>query len=353
VLGNDFYQPIAGGPPLSGIIAITVLPPVAAWLTSIPLKMPGAVPNEGSIGAAEHRGVSAIRKLPHVFWRFLAVIFIFTLSTSLIHSYYIMAQAPHTTLLDARIIMLFRLVFALALLLVSIRFLRNIPFDRIYLLTMAVISVVLAVTPLIGLNNRFISDIIAFSTYVFDVAVWSLLAFIVFKQRYPSAVIFGFGKGIGVLGSFVGWISGASLLPSLGESLLVTIIFVALALIVAVSSIIVFTDKRANLLFGVLPEQDISIGESMVKTSKSQLDRTNQSRPWIAACRRVSSQGRLTNREAEILEQLSLGRTPESISQHLCISLKTVRTHTHNVYTKLGVHSRQELVNLIERERLP
>jgi DNA-binding NarL/FixJ family response regulator len=54
----------------------------------------------------------------------------------------------------------------------------------------------------------------------------------------------------------------------------------------------------------------------------------------------------LTPREADVLDQLQLGRSNGEIAAALCVSIETVRTHTRAVFRKLGVHSRRELSGL-------
>ncbi|HXB07364.1 MAG TPA: response regulator transcription factor [Puia sp.] len=53
----------------------------------------------------------------------------------------------------------------------------------------------------------------------------------------------------------------------------------------------------------------------------------------------------LTNREKEILAQLSKGKALKMIAGDLSISLDTVRTHIKNIYEKLQVHSQAEAVS--------
>jgi LuxR family transcriptional regulator of csgAB operon len=48
----------------------------------------------------------------------------------------------------------------------------------------------------------------------------------------------------------------------------------------------------------------------------------------------------LTQRETEILDQLSRGYSNQHIADSLCISLHTVKTHLHNIYRKIGVGNR-------------
>ncbi|HEX8159223.1 MAG TPA: response regulator transcription factor [Solirubrobacteraceae bacterium] len=51
----------------------------------------------------------------------------------------------------------------------------------------------------------------------------------------------------------------------------------------------------------------------------------------------------LTPREADVLDQLQLGRSNGEIAAALSVSVETVRTHARSVFRKLGVRSRREL----------
>ena len=48
---------------------------------------------------------------------------------------------------------------------------------------------------------------------------------------------------------------------------------------------------------------------------------------------------------------LMSGRSIPAAAEYMGVSPNTVRFHCKNVYVKLGVHSRQELIELIDRER--
>ena len=51
----------------------------------------------------------------------------------------------------------------------------------------------------------------------------------------------------------------------------------------------------------------------------------------------------LTPREADVLQLLQHNRSNAQIAHELSIGIETVRTHTRNIYRKLGVSSRREL----------
>lgn len=66
------------------------------------------------------------------------------------------------------------------------------------------------------------------------------------------------------------------------------------------------------------------------------------------ACDRVGERFGLTQREKEILFCVSLGYSMRKTSEVLYISPSTVHTHTATVYKKLDVHSRQEVIDLVD-----
>lgn len=56
---------------------------------------------------------------------------------------------------------------------------------------------------------------------------------------------------------------------------------------------------------------------------------------------------KLTEREKEILQLLSLGLRYKEISEKLFLSTETVRTHIRNIYEKLHVNSRTKALNKV------
>lgn len=68
------------------------------------------------------------------------------------------------------------------------------------------------------------------------------------------------------------------------------------------------------------------------------------------ACRIFAAKHGLTPREGEILLLLSSGHTSPYIASQLYISENTVRTHMRNMYRKLGIGSKEQLVQMLEDE---
>lgn len=67
-------------------------------------------------------------------------------------------------------------------------------------------------------------------------------------------------------------------------------------------------------------------------------------------CAQVAKRFMLTPRETEVLSLLARGRNAQAIQEKLVVSRNTVKTHVKNVYNKLGVHSQQELIDMVESQ---
>ena len=67
------------------------------------------------------------------------------------------------------------------------------------------------------------------------------------------------------------------------------------------------------------------------------------------AYRRIAFDRGLTPRELDVLVVLGRGNTLARVQSELVISEGTAITHRRNIYRKLDVHSKQELLDFVER----
>lgn len=77
---------------------------------------------------------------------------------------------------------------------------------------------------------------------------------------------------------------------------------------------------------------------------------TVSSRRWVENTIRFSDLEvafRLTPREVEIVTLLAQGNNVVSIGVHVDCAMETVRRHVKNIYTKIGVSTREELLNRV------
>lgn len=65
-------------------------------------------------------------------------------------------------------------------------------------------------------------------------------------------------------------------------------------------------------------------------------------------CEEIARTCALSPREAEILLYIGRGHNPVFIAKTLVLSVSTVRTHIRNIYRKVEVSSREELLALID-----
>lgn len=70
-----------------------------------------------------------------------------------------------------------------------------------------------------------------------------------------------------------------------------------------------------------------------------------------SACRRIAQERGLSARQSELLGYFALGRDVSYVAQALYLSPNTIRSYRKDLYAALGIHSKQELIDLVEAER--
>ncbi len=70
-------------------------------------------------------------------------------------------------------------------------------------------------------------------------------------------------------------------------------------------------------------------------------------------CRILAQEHQLTPREGEVLAELAYGHSSSYIAKVLFISSNTARSHMKNIYKKLNVRSREELIELLREKQGP
>ncbi len=107
-----------------------------------------------------------------------------------------------------------------------------------------------------------------------------------------------------------------------------------------------FLDERASiasLLYQVISNQENSVyAERLLKALDYQKE--DQSKKHLGSVTTETLIEPLSEREIDILKCLAEGLSNREIAHRLTISLSTVKTHTRNIYTKLGVNSRTQAI---------
>ena len=156
--------------------------------------------------------------------------------------------------------------------------------------------------------------------------LWLVLADVAHHSDHHPYLIFGLGWGLYVGANYLGLVlvrlvaGGATMTAELGVALLwVTGVVMAFCLETRDPDVQrLFADLRTK----VDPEEFASIDER---------------------CEQLGQQYGLTGREVDVLKLLAKGRSKIYIAETLYISENTVRGHSRRLYTKLGLHTRDEL----------
>ncbi len=91
----------------------------------------------------------------------------------------------------------------------------------------------------------------------------------------------------------------------------------------------------------VFPERDLlSLSPLLFGMSHESVD---------LRCRELADEAGLTPRETDVLTLLARGRDVVFIAGKLGIARNTVNVHRRSIYAKLGIHSQQELLTMVER----
>ena len=75
---------------------------------------------------------------------------------------------------------------------------------------------------------------------------------------------------------------------------------------------------------------------------------TASASPLEDKCAHLAKELDLTEREAAVLVPLAKGHTVKSIAEQFTVSFHTVRSQVRSIYLKLGIHSREELLEKLE-----
>ena len=347
VIGSPVWQPVVGGPSLIGILAFAGLPAVAALAAALSFVPEGG---ETSLQAyAESRA-----RFPRSFWKLIAVTFVFSTVVVALRSTLVEASPVDVTLDNTRLVMLLRMCMAAFFACAAIGIEgEKFNFGKIYSVIMAAVVALIALCPIVGVMHSFWSQIITFMSCVFEFVLWCILAFIVYQKRISPVLVFGFGYGVFMLGSGLGWAMGVLGITQQASASNDFLLYLILAIVVLACAFVLFSEKEFDNLFepegeGEAP-LDALLGDGLPESRPPEGAVQVKKGRFKSALDEVSHRYGLSQRERDVLRCLAMGYSSSATAKELQVSWNTVRTHTRNVYAKLDVHSRQDLINLMDQ----
>lgn len=367
------WAPIEHGPSLASILFFCGLPLAAAVLACVrPCKASGAgelgeaalgvetssaqavsAPSASSRSATASGRVSDRLRLPAVYWRFAVFTFFISMLTSMPRAAVVTTHALATTLEGSNLLMVLRVVMSAAVIVYAIRAdARGVGFGKICSLIATVSAIATACVSAFGGLSSALSLVVYFAANVFEFVMWCLLAFIVVQKRLPAVVVFGTGRGLFMAGCGLGWMLGSTVLPLVDEGTPTTVLFIAMAGIMLLLALGLFSEKDYERLFSPVSEEELSL-EDLFDLDRRQRElesgpKTEKRGRFSRAIEAVSQKYALSARESEVLRCLAMGYGSDRIADTMQVKVNTVRAHTHNVYVKLDVHSREELMRLVD-----
>lgn len=233
----------------------------------------------------------------------------------------------------------------------SILFVEQQRIDLAYKMIVPLMAAGLLLLPFVAPGQEAIAGTCIMSGYIlFEVYVWATLSDIAANVSAPSALVFGVGKSgmnVGLLaGTFIGiWLGSSSSMLLVAISLLIVYLFIVVDNVVS--------PKGGVILPLPVPapadDQNLMSQQKVTIAEAAQMDLAEVFSAILhQRCETVSEHFGLSARETEVLELLAKGRSLQAIADTLGVAYSTIKTHTDRIYTKTGVHSRQELIELLE-----
>lgn len=183
-----------------------------------------------------------------------------------------------------------------------------------------------------------------FATFIMSLVTnYSAISLCVRVFELSPIRVFAYGRAFNLLGILIGYVFAAfafSETLQAGEGVGTILAFSGLMFVFVIASAFILEDHYP-ISSDVADEEEV-IEESSIPKRDS----------WDERCAQVAEKYSLSPRQAEVLGLLSKGRNTVYIQEKLVISHYTAKAHIYNIYQKIGIHSRQELLNLIEQEEL-
>ena len=176
----------------------------------------------------------------------------------------------------------------------------------------------------------------------FNVLVWLVIVGVGKRNFFAFLPVFGLSfcmKSLGTtIGAIIGHGSNDLMLadPSVAQAITLAVAFFVFAFLWTNFRDFSFTDT----IFGV---------EHLELPQQGPLETVGLEE----RCAQLAREWGLTKREQEIFVMLARGRNGAYIQEHFTLSRNTVKSHIKHIYSKLGVHSHQELIDLVEGDPAP
>ncbi len=222
--------------------------------------------------------------------------------------------------------------------------------DTLFSFAALLVSAGLLVAPLAiatGQTTATPNTLIRFGGDCFTVLLWLVIAGVGRRNLFGMLPVLGFALACGSVGTTVGAVSGhAANAFVLGDPVDAMAVCLSLAFGFFAFLWVGFRSfSFSDTINGVRELSQVAANaqvEQVLESDEPQADVIAQ------RCATLAEEHGLTPRETEIFEMLARGRNGRFIMDHFVISRNTAKSHIKHVYSKLDVHSQQDLIDLVQ-----
>lgn len=231
-----------------------------------------------------------------------------------------------------------RVLLALFIILAIVYFSRHFPFSKMCMFAVMVVIALVAGFLLIPGNGEvlFFASTLVHSTL--ECVTIAFTACLCFKTRHDPFFLAALALAALYGGSLAGDVLAALPLPLLADQSASLSAFACSAGVCVVFALVFFQEREFDALLGDVED----FYPKVVHGEQVDGPRQPEGEDGLA----FGDEWGLTLREREVVERLQSGNTVTRIADNMGLSVHTVRGYIQSVYSKCGVHSRNELLDL-------
>ncbi|ACV21617.1 two component system sensor kinase SsrB [Slackia heliotrinireducens] len=343
-LGFPQWRLFDDGPQVLGTAMLILLPLLSGLFVSISMYAPVSETTRQPSFDFEH--------FPKPLWKLVASVSILAFAAAVVQGWASTLVALYNTVLLSSFVLLFQVPAAASFVLLAVGSdTENVNFGRIFTMVMVVAGFFVALAPVVGINNHAFYQTVPFSMRIFDFVYCCLLFFVVYQRRISAMIVVGIGVGFYQAFSAAGWAVGAYLLPMISSSMVTQGIFVGLSFLTLFAAFMIFSEKEFKQLYEERVEGQTPLSDLLKKRIDSSVAIETHRGKFNIAIDFIADEFKLSRREKDVLRYLAMGYGSSKVADEMGISWNTVRTHTRNLYGKLDVHSKDDLMALVDRYR--
>lgn len=227
-----------------------------------------------------------------------------------------------------------------------------------YLTAIIVAAAGILLGPLLSLSGMDFGGLLCgVSTALFELALWILEVRCVVNCTQPLLASIGSRLTV-VVSHLMGSLLGATAMVLVSSSA-TRLNDISLCLVFIYLIVVLAYGGKDNRQLAFLPFSfDDQPSEENAPTGSAGLSENDKSPTdalpdaWIhEPCTRIAKAYGLTARETDVLEQLARGRSLPAMADIFVLSTNTIKMHIRHIYDKLDIHSKQELIDMVNKTR--